>query len=127
MVTFLTDLQVSPVGEQRWKLAADLVCDTRFGILTVPKRFVTDGASVPRPVWVLYPPMDGDYDAAAVLHDYAYRYATKLSLSRAQADGLLRDGMVATNTAARKRIAIYVAVRLGGGIAWSQRRKEENP
>lgn len=126
MVTFLTELSVSPAGEQRWKLTQDLVCDTPFGILIVPKRFVTDGASVPRPVWWLYPPMDGDYDAAAVLHDWVYRNATKLKLNRAQADQLLGEGMVATDTAARKRVAIYGAVRLGGWLAWSNARKTES-
>lgn len=38
-------------------------------IITIPKGFLTDGASVPRPFWSLLPPW-GDYGQAAVLHDY---------------------------------------------------------
>src|SRR3990167_5824766 len=108
MVRFLTELSVSPIGPQAWRVNGDLLCETPYGRIGVPVGFVTDGASVPRPVWFLYPPMGGDYDAAAVLHDYAYRNAGALGLNRGQADRLLKDGMVATGTAAWKRRAIYV-------------------
>lgn len=125
MVRFLTELSTTPVGPQRWRIDANLVCDTGFGRIVVPVGFVTDGASVPRILWNLYPPFDGDYDAAAVLHDYAYQHSVALALTRSQADSLLRDGMVATNTAARKRWAIYWGVRLGGKFAWAEDRKKQ--
>lgn len=127
MVVFQTDLELTPVGPQRWRINSDLVCDTPFGRVVVPRGFVTDGASVPRPVWFLYPPIDGDYDAAAVLHDWAYRNAELLGLNRGQADQLLKEGMVATGTAGRKRAAIYSAVRLGGWLPWRRARKAEGP
>ena len=37
--------------------------------MTVPPGFVTDGATVPRPLWWLFPPV-GRYFLAAALHDY---------------------------------------------------------
>lgn len=37
--------------------------------VVVPAGFVTDGASVPRPLWPLFPPT-GRYFAAAVVHDW---------------------------------------------------------
>jgi hypothetical protein len=36
---------------------------------TVPTGFVTDGASTPRILWALFPPVD-EYFPAAVIHDY---------------------------------------------------------
>jgi hypothetical protein len=124
-VQFLTELVITPVGPKRWKVAAPLVCATPLGPITVPAKFETDGASVPRALWRVFPPFDGDYDAAAVLHDYAYRNSLALGMSREQADNLLRDGMVATNTAAWKRRAIYWGVRLGGAHAWNTNREKE--
>lgn len=125
MVKFTTPLETTPAGPGRWRVVAPLECETPFGVITVPSGFVTDGASVPKVLWNVFPPFDGDYDAAAVLHDYAYQHATALKLTRAQADSLLRDGMVATETAAWKRRAIYTAVRVGGYLAWLHDREKE--
>jgi hypothetical protein len=36
----------------------------------VPEGAVTDGASIPRILWISYPPFTGKYRAAAVVHDY---------------------------------------------------------
>lgn len=125
MVRFLTELVTTPVRERTWKVREPLVCETPYGRIVVPKGFETDGASVPRMLWRLFPPFDGDYDAAAVLHDYAYRNGTKLVLDRDEADQLLLQGMVATDTAVWKRTLIYYGVRLGGGWAWAYDRQRE--
>jgi len=37
--------------------------------IDVPKGFITDGASIPRGLWWLFPPV-GRYFKAAVVHDY---------------------------------------------------------
>lgn len=124
MVRFLTELDVTPVGPQRWRLNTPLVCDTDYGRITVPARFVTDGASVPRFLWFLYPPMDGDYDAAAVLHDFLYQRRTAL-VSRFEADEVLLDGMRATNTVRRKCCCVYMGVRFGGWLSWGRYRRKE--
>lgn len=42
--------------------------------VTVPRGFLTDGASVPRLFWKLIPPWGG-YGQAAVLHDYLCEFA----------------------------------------------------
>ena len=36
----------------------------------VPAGMITDGASIPRVLWVIYPPFTGLYRQAAVIHDY---------------------------------------------------------
>jgi hypothetical protein len=36
----------------------------------VPAGAVTDGASIPRVLWLSYPPFTGQYRSAAVIHDY---------------------------------------------------------
>lgn len=49
----------------KYKLLMDLTVNG----ITVPKGFITDGATTPRIVWSLFPPT-GRYFLAAVLHDY---------------------------------------------------------
>jgi len=43
--------------------------------ITVPAGFVSDGASVPRMFWWLFPPV-GRYMAAAILHDWLLETGT---------------------------------------------------
>ena len=53
------------LGKAKYKLLCD---EIRLGYL-IPKGFVTDGSTVPRPFWWLFPPVSSYFDAA-VLHDY---------------------------------------------------------
>ena len=46
-----------------------LMCPVHLAGVTVPAGFITDGASVPRLLWWLFPPV-GRYFLAAVVHDW---------------------------------------------------------
>lgn len=47
-----------------------LLEDFEYNGYTVPKGYITDGASVPRIFWFIYPPNRPDYLPAAIIHDY---------------------------------------------------------
>lgn len=102
--------------------------------ITVPAGFVTDLASIPRLVWSFYPP-DGPWVKAAVVHDFLYDtqgdgrwngregVARALPYSRAEADGILLEGMVARDVGRWERLVIWLSVRLGGGRGWARARE----
>lgn len=125
VVSFVTPCVLEGRGVHQWRVARDLVCDTPFGRIVVPEGFITDGASVPRIFQNIFPPLDGDYDAAAVLHDYVYQHAVALGRTKADADNLLKAGMEAMHTAAWKRFLIYQGVHRGGQLAWDADRRKE--
>jgi len=79
--------------------------------VTVPKGFVTDFASIPRPLWSVFPPC-GKYTKAAIVHDYLY---TRQGCSRFLADAVFREIMFQLKVPYWKRILIYYAVRFFGG------------
>lgn len=85
----------------------------------VPVRFVTDFASIPRVFWSLLPP-DGLYTYPAIIHDYLY---WEQSVSRDEADLILRFAMEDFKVDAVKIGAIYSGVRLGGWVAWNSNAK----
>ena len=58
-------LYVKRVGSRHWEVARDWV--TPYGV--VKKGFVSNGASVPRPLWSLASPAGSLFEAAC-LHDY---------------------------------------------------------
>ena len=110
-----------------------------WGLVVGPYRiepedgFTTDFASVPRPLWWLFPPTGSGrraaYGPAAVIHDWLYRYgrlgASGPFISRELADEIMLAAMVALDVAPWRRRIIYRAVRMGGGGAWRGHREAE--
>lgn len=123
---FLTELELIHLGGQKWKVAQPLRYRAKDGrIFEVCAGFRTDGASVPRVLWALYPPVGGDYDEAAVLHDYLFQCAEKLGLSFTQVNALMLEAMEAKGFRKTGRYTIYVGISLGGYFIW--RRYRANP
>jgi hypothetical protein len=106
---------------------AVLVSDLRYRILetefvvTVPAGFVTDFASTPRAIWAVIPPF-GNYQRAAVIHDYLYW--TQIC-TREQADLILRLAMFESGVKPFNREVIYRAVRKFGKSAWDTNSDEK--
>jgi hypothetical protein len=105
-----------PFNDQTWMLRADMHYTVgRSGVtLTVPKGFVTDFASIPRPFWLLLPPT-GTYSRAAVIHDWLYWVQL---CTREQSDKLLLIAMEESDVSPATRATVYTAVRDFGGAAW---------
>jgi hypothetical protein len=111
---FHTPLRVEKVDARNWRLTDDLVYVTSWGWpITVPKGFVTDFASTPRPIWWLMPPSD-EYDAAAVVHDWFYRN----HFTRWLCDGLFYEAGNALLVPFWKIWTMYFFLRLFGWWAW---------
>jgi hypothetical protein len=120
-------------GRSLWALTKALTYTPSNGSdrITVPEGFVTDLASIPRPVWDLLPP-DGPWTKAAVIHDFLYytggtgvwgakhikTITRERPYSRAEADWILRDAMQDRGVDVVSRNIIYLAVRIGGGGGW---------
>lgn len=86
----------------------------------VPTGFTTDLASIPRPLWALFPPF-GLYSRAAILHDYQYHLGRKglPGPSRKEADLLFKQVMHELGVPGWKRWMFYLAVRAANiGAGW---------
>ena len=105
--------------------------------IVIPKDFEFDGASIPRIFWVILAPT-GLLLIPGLVHDFGYRYdyllqhprnggpleEYKKGAGRRYWDDLFRD--VAININGFKiinRIA-WLALRVGGWLAWGKRRRE---
>ena len=91
-------------------------------LFTVPMGFITDGGSVPRLMWTLYPPFGSDCDEAYVLHDYIYAHAEALTMNRGEGDALMREVMDVKGFRKTGRGVLWLGVRLGGWKAWGKHR-----
>jgi hypothetical protein len=91
--------------------------------IVVPEKFETDFASIPRPLWIIEPPL-GDAGKAAVLHDYLYETGER---DRAAADRIFLEAMAVLEVVWWKRSLMYRAVRLFGRGGYKERRREAEP
>ena len=117
MIFRITNLETEKIDHKLWRLTGPLTFGTPQGLITVPKNFITDGASAPWMAWSLCPPMGGAHAEAAVLHDYLYSFDSMGSvvISRKTADQYFLEGMIDNGTNKARAKAIYLSVRMGGG------------
>lgn len=95
--------------------------------------FVTDFASIPRLLWWIWPPSQGPYLAAALVHDCLYKTGYVLNrhtghkrrITRDEADDVIKEVMEVCRTPFLTKRCIYRGVRLGGWVAWNKHRKED--
>lgn len=123
MSSFTTRLVVSPLADgKRWRLAVPFEyhvgAEESGDVITVPRGFTTDFASVPRAFWSLFPPW-GTYGKASVLHDYLYVMQQR---PRAECDGIFLEAMKVLGVNIATRTTLWSAVRTWGWIAWRKRK-----
>ena len=112
---------VSPFAEGNyWYLREDLRWHSAAGEdYVVPKGFVTDFASIPRPFWWLLPKW-ARYGNAAVVHDFNYWMQ---NCDRKTADRAMAEGMRDLGVGRMTRGTMYFFLRIFGGLAWRNNRK----
>lgn len=133
-MTFLSEIQVSrrPGANGEWKLLADLIYIGEWDQFLVPRGFRTDFASIPSIFQSLFP-KNGRHDAAAIVHDYLYRYQPLVldrkrgtgyvRITRLDSDRIFRRIMKELGVGCVRRNLMYRAVRLGGWAPWNRSRK----
>ncbi|HEU5358922.1 MAG TPA: DUF1353 domain-containing protein [Gemmatimonadales bacterium] len=82
--------------------------------------FQTDFASVPRPLWWLFPCW-GKYGNAAVVHDWLYWTQTR---PKPAADRIFLEAMTVLGVGGFTRYSLYYAVHWFGFAAWVQNRED---
>lgn len=75
--------------------------------ITVPVDYPTDFASVPRPLWPIFPPV-GRYGKATVIHDYLCDHPEERP--RQEADRIFHQAMKDLDVADWKIVCMYGAV-----------------
>lgn len=120
-VEFLGPLQLQATdGDDKWTLLSDfsarIKTDKGDTVLTVPKGFLTDLASVPRlpGMFLLF---GGKARHAAVLHDWLYYNHEG---ERDVADAVFFKAM-AHDENLFTRVAMWLGVRVGGWSIWERR------
>lgn len=111
-------------GSKRWRLENDYVYADDGTTITVPKEFLFDLSSIPRPLWWLIAPFELSI-SAPLLHDFLYQNGGNAphaidpdnSYTRAATDALFKK-MEKEGVSGWRRTAAFLAVRVFGSLAW---------
>ena len=136
MSSFTKPLTTTYIGRGSWlvneSFSYHVGSEEGKEIIVVPKGFQTDFASVPWPASMLIP-KNGDYNQAAVLHDYLYSLLGEYPIpnsnvirvyTRKECDKIFLEAMGVLNSMDNlkipypKRRIMYRAVRMFGGFGW---------
>lgn len=120
----ITKLNLKPINDGKCILEADYIYSINGFLITVPKGFITDGASIPKSLQWIYDPY-GKYIKAAVIHDYLYSKYNDTGINRTLADKILDFIMKETGVNGKTRRKFYVAVKYFGKIFWQDKLKNE--
>jgi hypothetical protein len=112
---------LSHYKSKMWRVHEDLTVTLSNGeLLVIPKGFITDLSSVPKPLWSIFPPF-GDFLLASLVHDYLYVVRYKNNRKFADKE-MLKISMKLHNSSRLKILdnkLRYLAVRLFGWVYWN--------
>jgi hypothetical protein len=121
---FTTQLISEYITDDTWYIHEPLMFTSKYIIpgktFTVPARFYTDFASVPK-VFRNIISKYGKHARSAVLHDYLY-YCGFLN-DKDICDLLFNEGMIFEKENDVMRVTVYNAVKFCGSSAWNKHRK----
>lgn len=79
--------------------------------ITVPKGYLTDGATVPRLFWSFIPPW-GKYGQACVVHDFLCEHYKSLGIKESEINIVFYSAMTQSNVPKHTKILMTVATEL---------------
>lgn len=125
MSQFTTPLIVKALDGSRWQVMEPFEYhvgkEDSTEVITIPKWFITDFASIPRIFWTLVGSPTGRYSKAAVVHDWLYH---RQYYERNEADKIFLEAMQVLKVPWWKRRIMWLAVRVFGFLPWNKRRRE---
>lgn len=116
---------MEPVRTGIWRLKFDWTVVFRGEYYTVPAGTETDGASIPRALWLICgEPMKVPRLYAALIHDFLYSGGDP-EATRKDADDLYRDLQIALGISKWKAYVEWSTLRVCGWTHWTSKTKEK--
>jgi len=89
--------------------------DPAGAVWLTPKKYIVDGASIPRALWTLVgSPYTGDYRRASIVHDKACDDASGNTTARRKADRMFYHACRAGGCSIQEATLLYIGVIMGG-------------
>lgn len=121
-MNFLDRIIVRPLPNGKdWELQEKLRYSANDGrLISIPKGFISDFASIPKFFRRLYQPATGKHRRAALVHDYLYRTPT-VDFTKEESDNIFLEIMKADGVSSFNRYVLHKAVAIFGGGSYMKR------
>jgi len=106
-----SDVNLQPLKEHKFKVTEPF----KFKEIEIPRGYRSDGASVPRVFWCLFPPNRTDYLPCAIIHDYLCDKG-----EYKKADKYFKECLKELGVDKFSRALMYLAVRLYHKIKYGE-------
>lgn len=83
---------IKPYDKDKFELVEDYEFTLPSFKAIIPRGFISDGASIPRIFWSLYPPYKSEYFTACIIHDF-YCQKARNRQDYKNADKALKEAM----------------------------------
>ncbi len=110
--------------ERKFVLLSDCTFNTAGEVFVVPKGFLTDFGSIPRPLKPFFDPI-GKEVPCYVLHDYLCDLSNQGKFSRSKADKILLESLREIGTSVYRQLMIYAGCRAFSLFRFIQRKVNE--
>ena len=98
---------------------SEYVYNHKNTLITIPKDFIYDGASIPKILWsITTAPFTSSVDNAACVHDYIYSKECTLDIDRKAADTILYDILLENGIDKVRATLAFFVVRIFGQFSW---------
>lgn len=118
LVIFKNDPCIIPYLRYEYKTCDKMDVLVDYKPVTVPEEFVTDLASIPRPLWSVFSPRFSNFIAPSILHDYMYKCPH--FYTRKEADDIFYSALLANGVTRVTSTKFYMGVRLFGWMAYKR-------
>jgi hypothetical protein len=102
-------IKITPKSRNKYEVCEDYPFKIDAQVMTIPKGFISDGASIPKAFWkIIGTPFSPSFIEAAIVHDFliSKQYNAKHS------DQMFYDMLVYTGVSIVKARVMYIAIRL---------------
>lgn len=123
---FLNEVYYKDLENGKFELVNELRASTPYGLIAVPKGFITDLASVPWIAQIIIPKI-GKQNRSSIIHDYLYQTGNinGNKITRKIADKIYLGLMQSRKVPKWNRNTQYSGLRVGGWYTWNKYRREE--
>lgn len=110
---------IQPVSGYDYHICEDMKVKVDNQLITIPKGFITDLASIPRPLWPILAPQYAGFVYPAILHDFFYRCPE--NVTREYADDVLYYALKEEGVSTYTAMKFWLGVRTFGGEHFAEK------
>lgn len=109
---------IEPITNYDYNICQSLEVRVDDKLITIPKGFITDLASIPKPLWPVLAPQYAGFVYPAILHDFFYRCPD--NVTREYADDVFYYALKAEGISTYTAYKLWLGVRTFGGSHFAE-------